>query len=63
MGCVYGSSGAMGKVSKSVAAVGSVAIGPYYPMCLMSRVWVLLLPVPCPCLFPMYQPLVSMCVV
>ena len=38
----------MGKVSKPVAAVASVAIGPYCSQCLMSHVWVLSPPSPCP---------------
>ncbi len=46
--CVYSSSGAMGKVSKPVAAVASVAVGPYRSQCLMSHVWVLSPPVLCP---------------
>ncbi len=36
--CVHGSSEAMGKVSKPVTAVASVAIGPYY---VSSRVGVI----------------------
>ncbi len=36
--CVYSISGAMGKVSKPVAAVVPVAIGPYCSLCLMSHV-------------------------
>ncbi len=46
--CVYSSSGAMGKVSKPVAAVAAVAISLYCSPCLMSHVWALSPPVPLP---------------
>ncbi len=48
--CVYSGSGAMGKVSKTVAAVVSVAIVLHCSQCLLSHVWVLSPPVPCPSL-------------
>ncbi len=46
--CVSSSSGAMGKASKPVAAVASVAIGPYCSQCLMSHLWVISSQVLCP---------------
>ncbi len=46
--CVHSGSGAMGEISKTVAAVVSVAIVLYCSPCLMSHMWVLLPSVPCP---------------
>ncbi len=60
--CVYSSFGAMEKVSKPVAAVASVAIGPYCFQRLMSHLWVLSPPAPCPIPFPV-KTFTSVCVV
>ncbi len=46
--CVLTGSGAMGEVSKIVAAVVSVVIVLYRSPCIMSHVWVLSPPVLCP---------------